>query len=63
MTNQQPITPPLELVRRLSANAFAFSKDGMPTADIHLWLIQHAYAAGANQDLLRYSDSSLDIDD
>ena len=63
MTNQQPITPPLELIRRLSANAFAFAKDGMPTADIHLWLIQQAYAAGANQELLRYSDSSLDIDD
>ena len=63
MISQQPITPPLELVRRLSINAFAFGKDGMSRADIDLWLIQQAYAAGANQELLRYSDHSLDTDD
>ena len=49
------ITPPLELVRRLCTNAFAFSKDGMPKADIEVWLIQQAYAAGANQETLGYT--------
>ena len=59
---EQPITPPLELVRRLCANAFAFGIDGMPRSEIEAWLIEKAYAAGANQELLRYSDHSLDTD-
>jgi hypothetical protein len=57
MTNQSTpkITPPLELVRRLCTNALAFNVNGMPRADIEVWLIQEAYAAGANEETLEYT--------
>jgi hypothetical protein len=49
MTNQHPITPPPELVASLRNSAPHGIRDAGVTREI--WLINHAYAAGADQEL------------
>jgi hypothetical protein len=49
MTNQHPITPSLELVTSLRNSAPHGIRDAGVTRE--LWLINHAYAAGADQEL------------
>jgi hypothetical protein len=62
MTNQHPITPPPELVASLRNSAPHGIRDAGVTRE--LWLINHAYAAGADQELeaccklLELSDSN-----
>ena len=48
-TNQHPITPPPELVASLRNSAPRGIRDAFATREI--WLINHAYAAGADQEL------------
>jgi hypothetical protein len=62
MTDQHPITPPPELVASLRNSAPHGIRDAGVTRE--LWLINHAYAAGADQELeaccklLELSDSN-----
>ena len=49
MTDQHPITPPPELVASLRNSAPHGIRDAGVTRE--LWLINHAYAAGADQEL------------
>ena len=49
MTEQHPITPSPELVTSLRNSAPHGIRDAGVTRE--LWLINHAYAAGANQEL------------
>ena len=49
MTNQHPITPSPELVTSLRNSAPHGIRDAGVTRE--LWLINHAYAAGADQEL------------
>ena len=49
MTSQHPITPPPELVASLRNSAPHGIRDAGVTREI--WLINHAYAAGADQEL------------
>ena len=49
MTQQHPITPPPELVVSLRNSAPHGIRDAGVTRE--LWLINHAYAAGADQEL------------
>ena len=49
MTNQHPITPPPELVASLRNSAPKIRDFRGNTRE--LWLIDHAYAAGADQEL------------
>jgi hypothetical protein len=46
-----PITPPPELVQRLCDAAFLRGADGVSRGEIEVWLIQEAFAAGADQEL------------
>ena len=48
---QHPITPPPELVQRLCDKAFLIGVDGASRGDVEVWLIQEAFAAGADQEL------------
>jgi hypothetical protein len=49
MTNQLPITPSLELVASLRSSAPHGIRDAGVTRE--RWLIEHAYAAGADHEL------------
>ena len=57
MTNQFPDAtkiihvPPPELVQRLCDKAFLIGVDGASRGDVEVWLIQEAFAAGADQEL------------
>jgi hypothetical protein len=60
MTNQHPITPPPELVASLRNSAPHGIRDAGVTREI--WLINHAYAAGADQELeacVNYIDNNI----
>jgi hypothetical protein len=48
---EHPITPPTELVQRLCDAAFLRGADGASRGEIEVWLIQQAFAAGADQEL------------
>jgi hypothetical protein len=51
MTQQHPITPPPDLVKRLCDKAILHAVDGAKRGEVEVWLIQEAFRTGADQEL------------